>query len=399
VILLESLRIALQNLWANPLRSFLTLIGIAVGIAAVLHVVALGEITRQNIDARLESMGSNVLLIQPGYSRMRGIRTAEGVTNLAWHDAREIESESPVIVAAVPIFSGQATAEVRDQSWRTRATGTTPAHFRVNNDTLSLGRIFSDAEVVQRARVAVIGDTVRSELFGDADPLGANIFVNSQRFEVIGALEAKGESWVNPDDQIFVPITTAQERLFGVDHVSSILAQMRSGADLDEAFFDIESILRRSHRLRDDQDNDFRVRRQDFFESTIQDTNREIANFVLVIAGVSLLVGGLGIANVMLVSVTERIREIGIRRSLGANRLHVLVQFLAEAMVLGVAGGLLGVAGGTAFNRLVIGPHAPLAWDWMIYSFAICAAIGVVAGMYPATRAAYENVLEALRYE
>jgi putative ABC transport system permease protein len=227
--------------------------------------------------------------------------------------------------------------------------------------------------------VAVLGDTVWNELFERRYPVGEKIMINSQRFTVIGALETKGEDWWNPDDQIFVPLTTAQERLFGVDHLTSI--------------------LRRGHRLREDQENDFRVRRQDFFLATIQDTNREIASLIVIIALVSLLVGALGIANVMLVSVAERTREIGIRRSLGAHRLHILTQFLTEAVLLGITGGLLGVLLGATINRLAIGPETAIPWDWVGYSFAICAGIGVVAGMYPATQAAYKNVLEALRYE
>jgi putative ABC transport system permease protein len=396
VIVLENLRIALQSLLANPLRSLLTLTGIAVGIGAVLHVVSLGEITQQRINERLESMGTDVLLIRPGYSRMRGVRTGDAVVNLTWDEARELENESGVIVRTVPTYSGQGNAEFRDRNWRTRITGATAAYFDVNNEMLAAGRAFTDREVAQRSRVAVLGDTVWKELLDRRDPVASTILVNSRRYTVIGALEAKGEGWFNPDDQIFVPLTTAQERLFGVDHLSSILAQMPGSDDFEEALFDIETILRRSHRLRPDEDNDFRVRRQDFFLSTIQDTNRELASFIIVIALVSLLVGGLGI---MLVSVTERIREIGIRRSLGANRLHILVQFLTEAVVLGIAGGGIGVGGGFAFNRLYIGVDAPLSWDWVGYSFAICAGIGAIAGSYPALRAANENVIEALRYE
>jgi putative ABC transport system permease protein len=398
VVALESLRIALQSLLANPLRSLLTLIGIGVGIGAVLHVVGLGQATQARVREQLESMGTNVLLIRPGYSRMRGVRTGDNVTTLLWDDARELEQSSAVIVQAAPTYSDQGNAEFRDRNWRTRVTGVTPAGFEVDNDRPIAGRIFSQHEVDARARVAVLGDTVWQELFDRGDALGAEILVNSQRFQVIGVLEAKGEGWSNPDDQIFVPLSTAQERLFGVDHLSSILAQMRSSDDFDEALFDIETLLRRSHRLRPDQDNDFQVRRQDFFLTTIQDTNREIARFVVLIALVSLLVGGLGIANVMLVSVTERTHEIGIRRSLGANRGHILVQFLTEAVVLGIAGGLLGVLGGAAFN-LYSGLDSPVSWRWVGYSFGICAGIGVLAGMYPATRAAYENVLDALRYE
>ncbi len=399
MVALENLRIALQSLLANPLRSLLTLIGIAVGIGAVLHVVSLGRMTQQRINERLESMGTNVLLVRPGYSRMRGVRTAENVVTLKWHETRELERESEVIDLAVPTYSGQGSAEFRDRNWRTRVTGTTGSYFEINNETLAIGRAFSEREVTQRSRVAVLGDTVWQELFDREDPMGAQILVNSQRFTVIGALKAKGEGWSNPDDQIFVPLTTAQERLFGVDYLSSMLVQMRGAGDFDEALFDIETILRRSHRLREDRDNDFRVRRQDFFLSTIQDTNRDIANFIVIIALVSLLVGGLGIANVMLVSVTERTREIGIRRSLGANRLHILVQFLTESVVLGLVGGLLGVVAGSAFTRFTIGGALASAWDWVGYSFGICAGIGTIAGLYPALQAAYKNVLEALRYE
>jgi putative ABC transport system permease protein len=399
VFALENPRIALQSLLANPLRSFLTLIGIAVGIGAVLHVVSLGELTQQRINERLESMGTDVLLIRPGYSRMRGVRTADRVVTLKWNEARQLENESDVISLAVPTYSGQANAEFRGQNWQTRITGTTAAYFEVNNENLAAGRVFGGREVVERSRVAVLGDTVWQELFDRRDAVGSKILINSQRFTVIGALEAKGEGWHNPDDQIFVPLTTAQERLFGVDHLSSVLAQIRAADDFEEALFDIEAILRRSHRLRADQDNDFRVRRQDFFLSTIRDTNREIASLIIIIALISLLVGGLGIANVMLVSVTERTREIGIRRSLGANRSHILVQFLTEAVVLGLVGALLGVVLGTTFTRLSIGAEAAVPWDWVAYSFAICAGIGTVAGLYPAMQAAYKNVLDALHYE
>ena len=399
MVLGENLRIALRSLWVNPLRSLLTLIGIAVGIAAVLHVVGLGRITQDNIRNRLESLGLNVLIVRPDNSLMHGVRTAQAVTSLTWADAREIEAGSEVILRAVPTFSGAGAAEFRDVNWQTRVTGTTADHFTVNNDTIAIGRAFSDREVRRRSRVAVLGDTVRAELFGDESPIGERILVNSQRFTVIGVLEAKGEGWGNPDDQIWVPITTAQERLFGVDHLSSVLAQMRSPDDFEEALFDIETILRRSHRLRGDQDNDFQVWRQDFFLTATRDTTREIARFVVLIAMVSLLVGGLGIANVMLVSVTERTREIGLRRALGATRLHILTQFLTESMVLGATGGLLGVLLAAALNELILGGLAPLAKDWVIYSFGICAGIGMLAGMYPATRAAYEDVVDALRYE
>ena len=399
MIIFENLLLALQSLKTNPLRSVLTLVGIAVGIGAVLYVVALGEITQRRINERLESLGSNVLLIRPGFSRMRGVRTAANVVNLEWKDARELASNSEVITVTVPTYSGQGVAEFRDNVWNTRITGTTSEYEFVNNDHPIAGRFFTQDELDRRTRVCILGATVHEKLFENSSPIGESILIKSKRFTVIGLLGAKGESWSNPDDQIFIPLTTAQERVYGVDYLSSILAQMRSAKNHDEALFDIETILRRNHRLRPDEDNDFRVRRQDFFLSTIQDTNKEIADFIIIIALVSLLVGGIGIANVMLVSVTERTREIGVRRAVGAMKVHIMFQFLTEAMILGVLGGLIGVSGGVAFNQFNIGEGFMVPWRWVGFSFVICAGIGVLAGIYPAVRAANENVIDAVRYE
>jgi len=399
MILFENLHLALRSLKTNPLRSVLTLIGIAVGIGAVLYVVVLGEITQRSIKERLESLGSDILIIRPGFSRRGGVRTSASVVNLTWDDAREMVATSEAIRKAVPIYSGQGVLEFEDQNWNTRVTGTTPAYVSVNNDDPIEGRFFNQDELEHRARVCILGATVHEELFAGRSPIDQSISINSKRFNVIGLLGAKGESWSNPDDQVFIPLTTAQERLFGSDYLSSIYAQMRSNKDYDEALFDIETILRRNHRLRFDQENDFRVRRQDLFLSTIQETNEEIANFIIVIAAVSLVVGGIGIANMMLVSVTERIREIGVRRAVGARKAHVLIQFLTESMILGVLGGVLGVVGGSIFNQVQIGAGLILPWSWILYSFIICAGIGMLAGLYPALRAANENVIVALRYE
>jgi len=399
MVISENLIQSLQSLKANPLRSILTLIGIAVGIAAVLYVVALGEITQRSIKERLESLGSNVLIIRPGYSHHRGIRTGVNVVNLTWDDAKEISSSSNTILITIPVSSDQAVTEYQDKTWSTRVSGTTPEYISVNNDKLVEGRYFTANELEQRSRVCILGATVHEKLFGDQSPIGESIYIKSKRFLVIGLLGAIGESWSSPDDQIFMPITTAQERLFGVDYLSSILTQMRSAKDYDEALFDIEMILRRNHRLRPDQDNDFRVRRQDLFLSTIQETNQEIADFIIIIALVSLVVGGIGIANVMLVSVTERIREIGIRRAIGARKLHIILQFLTEALILGLFGGIFGIIGGTIFNIINIQAGFILPLKWLLYSFMICAGIGIFAGLYPALRAANENVIDALRYE
>jgi putative ABC transport system permease protein len=244
-----------------------------------------------------------------------------------------------------------------------------------------------------------MGATVQQKLFIDKSPVGETILVNKKRFTVIGLLGAKGENWGSPDDQIFVPLTPAQERIFGVDFLNGMMAQVRSPKDYSEAMFDVETTLRRNHRLREDIDNDFEVRKQDLFLTTIQETNQDIAKFIVLIALVSLLVGGIGIANVMLVSVTERTREIGIRRAIGAKRFHILTQFLAEAATLGVVGGVLGVLAGSIYTRIYIGVEMVMPWQWIGYSFGICAGIGIVAGLYPALRAANRDVIEALRYE
>ena len=399
MILLENINIGFGNLRTNPLRSILTLIGIAVGIAAVLYVVILGEITKQNINERLESLGSNILMIRPGASHFRGVRTAMSVSNLTWDEARAITANSNVIIATIPTYSGSGIVEYQDKNWNTRITGTTPDYAPLNNIVPIQGRFFTDAEVISRERVCVIGSTVHKELFEQESPIGQSMYIKSKRFEIIGLLEEKGESWFSPDDQVFIPITTAQERLFGVDHLSMILAQLESNEGYDEALFDIETTLRRSHRLRADQENDFRVRRQDFFLSTIQETNTELANFIILIALVSLVVGGIGIANVMLVSVTERIREIGIRRAIGATRIMIMTQFLIEAVVLGLVGGLLGVIGGVVLNHWIVGAQLILPWMWIGYSMLICVAVGLIAGLFPAYHAAKMDVIDALRYE
>jgi len=399
MLILENVTEGLHSLRANPLRSSLTLLGIAVGISAVLYVVILGEITKKRINDRLQELGPNVLIIRPEFAHGHGVHFDVDVVNLTWDDAREIAATSSVIAQTVPVYSGNGPAEYLDKNRSSRISGTTPAYFPVNNVVPIEGRSFTNQELLERARVCVIGATVRKDLFGDESPIGKKLLLKSNTFDVIGLLPVKGESWSSPDEQIYVPLTTAQERLFGVNYLNTVMAQMRSSSDYEEALFDIESILRRNHRLRPDQENDFEVRRQDFFLSTIQETNVELANFIIIIALVSLFVGGIGIANVMLVSVTERTREIGIRRAVGASRPMIIFQFLMESIVLGVFGGCLGIIGGIIINKVMIGGSLILPWLWIGYSILICMAVGTAAGFYPALRAARLNVIDALRYE
>lgn len=399
MLLFENVKIGLVSIRSNPLRSALTLLGISIGIAAVLYVVILGEVTKASISKRLEALGSNVLMIRPGASHFRGVSTAINVENLTWDDARILAKDSDVIGTTVPVYSAAAGVEYQDVNWHGRITGTTPNYAPVSNCILSEGRFFTESELNQRQRVCVLGSTVRDELFADESPVGKSILINSKNFEVIGQLAIKGEEWNSPDDQIFVPLTTAQSRLFGIDYVTMIMAQLKSSRDYEEALYDIETTLRQRHRLRQDQDNDFSVRRQDFFLSTIQETNTELANFIILIALVSLVVGGIGIANMMLVSVTERTREIGARRAVGATRTIIMTQFVIEAIVLGSVGGLLGVLGGFVVNYFKAGWTLFIPLHWIVYSLLICMTVGLMAGLYPAYRAARMNVIDALRYE
>jgi putative ABC transport system permease protein len=395
----RDLRLALESLRHNPLRSTLTLVGIAVGIAAVLYVVTLGEAARARIEERLANLGANVLLVQPGSPRVRGVSQELGSENLTRKDAEDILAASEVVTAVVPEYSGSGQVEFGQANQRTRITGTVPAYETVNAFRPEVGEWFQDADVASLGRVALLGADVAKELFPEGGAVGETIAINDVRFRVLGVLASKGGGWRNPDEQVFVPLTTAQTRLFGVDHVTMLYAQVRDPASIQEAFFDIETVIRRNHRLRPDQPNDFRIRRQDVFLSAVQETNQDIAQLILLIALISLVVGGIGIANVMLISVFERTREIGVRRALGARRGDILRQFLVESAALSLFGGVLGVVCGAILNGVTLAPEGSIPLPWIGYSFGICAGVGILSGLYPAVKAAHLDVIDALRYE
>lgn len=391
--------VAVGSLRGNPLRTFLTLLGISVGIGAVMYVVMLGEVAQARIRERLEALGANVLIVRPGNARMRGVSQSGARESLTWQDARDVVEESRVIREVVPEFSGNGQLEYQGRSHQTRITGTLPTYEEVNKHRAASGHWFRDADVGRSARVAVLGADVVQELFPNGDAIGEMVAVNDVHFEIVGVLESKGGGWRNPDDQVFVPLTTAQRRLFGADHITTMYAQVTSSSAVQEAFFDVETILRRNHRLRPDQDNDFRIRKQDVFLSTVQETNQEVARLILLIALVSLVVGGIGIANVMLISVVERTREIGVRRAIGARRRDIMGQFLVESGMLGVLGGVLGLAGGVVLTKFALPPIASFPLQWVVYSCLICIGIGVTSGLYPAVKAAHLDVIDAIRYE
>ncbi|NUO83081.1 ABC transporter permease, partial [candidate division KSB1 bacterium] len=292
-----------------------------------------------------------------------------------------------------------------NKNTNTRITGTTPNYGEVRNVAAVQGRYFTPQEELTRARVCVIGSTVRDNLFDpNEDPIGKTARISRMNFQVIGVLETKGQSggWMNPDDQILIPLATAQMRLFGVDYISNSAIQVVDAAMMEKAFYDVERILRRQHRLRDTQDNDFNIRNQADIISTLTSSTQTFTTLLAGIAGVSLLVGGIGIMNIMLVSVTERTREIGVRKAVGARRRDIMMQFLMEALTLSLIGGTLGVLAGISASHLL----ARLAdWNTLIspesiaISFLFAAAVGIVFGLYPARRAALQDTIVALRYE
>jgi putative ABC transport system permease protein len=401
----ESVLTALNSLIANKLRALLTMLGIIIGVAAVITMIAIGEGAQKAVIERIQALGSNLLFVSPGAARGGGIvivqfGTSQRLTN---KDAVAIGARSAVVEAVVPEFSRNAQVKYENRNWNTRIVGTTPDYETVRNFPVVDGRYFNNSEERAAAKVCLVGATVVESIFGSVDPMGKVIRIAGQSFTVIGVLERKGQGgWQNPDDQILVPLTTAQRRIFGVDYVSQIAVKVANDKVMDEAFYDIERILRREHKLREDQDNDFTIRNQADIISTFQETQQTFTFLLAGIAAVSLLVGGIGIMNIMIVSVTERTREIGIRKAIGARKSDVMSQFLIESVALSVAGGLLGIGLGLLASYLITtyGNMTPLISPFaIVISFSSASIVGIAFGLYPAWKAANQNVIDALRYE
>ena len=398
----EIFRVALEAIRANKLRSFLTALGIIIGIAAVITMVALGEGAQRNVEARLQSLGVNTLTVRPGQEMFGGVD--RGDAELTVEDAQALIREPRAILDVTPEMERRIQVEYGTANGNISVVGGWPSYFSINNFQLAAGRLFNPNEERGRRRVAVVGANVGSLLQTTSEELiGKTIRVQGVPFEVIGVLVAKGSSgWQNPDDGIYLPLSTAQFRVFGTDRVRSISVQAVSESQMDAALAEIDQVLRREHRLRATQGSDFTVRNQTTLVQTFQETTRTFSFLLAGIAAVSLLVGGIGIMNIMLVSVTERTREIGVRKALGARRRDILLQFLIEALVLCLAGGtigvLAGVGGATALSRMA-GWNTAVSIDAMALAFFFSGAVGVFFGLWPARRAASLDPIEALRYE
>jgi len=400
---LEILRVALGALRATKLRSLLTMLGIVIGVAAVMTMVALGSGAQRAVEAQLDAMGTDLLSIYPG----RGGRwwgASDTRVPLTVDDVDALRAKTKTLKAVVPTLGGRVDAEYGTGSTNANVVATTANFAEVNRFSLEFGTFFTDADDLARRRVAVLGYEVPEELgVPAAELLGRDISLRGVRFLVIGILVRKGEQpGPDPDDSIYIPFRTGQYRLFGTDHLQSIAVQVVRRDSIALAMLEIEGALRSQHRLRPDEDNDFRLIDRTQFLEARADASATLTFLLAGIAAVSLLVGGIGIMNIMLVSVTERTREIGIRMAIGATRRSVLLQFLTEALVLCALGGLIGILTGAAAAWVI---SYTRGWDTVVSPEAVALAvgfsfaIGIFFGVWPARRAAQLDPIEALRYE
>ena len=403
MLILETMRVALEAIRAHKLRSLLTMLGIVIGVAAVIAMVALGEGAQRAVKEQISRLGTNVLAVRPGQLWFRGVRSGE-TAELTPEDAETVLAEAPSVIAIAPEMRSSLQVEFGNSNVNMRVVGTGPLYAEINGYDVALGRFFDQPENEGRRRVAVLGGAIPATLGASPQQLvGQQIRIRNITFDVVGVLEEKGSfSWFNYDEQIYVPLETARFRLMGTDRLSSFNVKVADGTSMSVAMAQIEEILRRQHRLRVGDENDFWIQNRAELMGTQEETTRTFSFLLAGIATVSLLVGGIGIMNIMLVSVTERTREIGVRKAMGATRRAVLMQFLLEALVLCLVGGLLGIIVGVTGSSLL----ASLAnWNTAVSANAVLlavlfsASVGLFFGIWPARRAAKLDPIVALRYE
>ena len=402
MLLGETVWIALQSIWGNLFRATLTILGIVIGVAAVITMVALGTGAQRAIDEQMEALGGDILSIGSSSWFSRGV--ARNQQTLTTADAVALARESTYFDGVVPEIDRRQQIKYGNKNLNLTILGTTPNYADVHLFDVAVGRMFNESDDSARRRVAVLGSEVPGMLDVEATSIvGRTIQIRSISFEVVGVLEAKGSSgWRNPDDDIWIPLSTAQFRVAGSDIVENISVKVRDSTSIELAMVDIERILRREHGILPGADNDFAImNRKQFLDSRQEAT--EIFTYLLAgIAGVSLLVGGIGIMNIMLVTVTERTREIGIRKAMGATNGNIMLQFLVEAMVLCLCGGGLGLAlgaGASYFAAEFAGWQTQISLSSAVTAFTFSGAVGLVFGMWPAKRAASLDPIDALRYE
>jgi putative ABC transport system permease protein len=393
---------------ANRLRTFLTMLGMVIGVGAVILMMAIGEGAQQSIKRSIDSMGSNLFVILSGSSSTSGSRSGSGNSSaLNINDANAV-GDLEDIAAIAPISTGNAQVIFSGSNWNTSIIGTFPTYFSIRGWNVDSGELFSDADIRSANRVALIGKTVAENLFGDdIDPIGKTIRIKKSPFMILGVLESKGQSFDgrDQDDTIIVPITTAQRKLFGNQipgSVRMIMAQAKSEKYMGVAEDAINDLIRQRHNIRENAESDFSVRNLTAMAKTASDTAKTMSMLLGAIASISLLVGGIGIMNIMLVSVTERTREIGIRMAIGAREKDILLQFLLEACVISIVGCVIGVAlglGGALLVKKMVGAEILISMQSIVLAFSVAASVGVFFGYYPASKAAKLHPIEALRYQ
>ncbi len=399
----ETIRVALASIRANKLRALLTMLGVIIGVAAVITVVAMGTGAQKAVEDKINSLGASLVQINAGQGMSRGVATQDRAALLV-ADYEALRRDATTLSEVVPELQKNQQVQLVGTNINTSIVGTTANYPKARNYTITTGRMFTDGDDAGRQLYAVVGSDVPKMLNVNAGAIiGQQILIRKLRFEVIGVLSSKGsQGWQNPDEQILIPLNTARYRIFGTDRLRSIAVVVRDKVPMEQGMVEAERIMRREHKIRPGADNNFQIVSPKEFLATQQQTSETFSLLLLAIAGVSLLVGGIGIMNIMLVSVTERTKEIGIRKALGATKLTIMGQFLIEALVLCLAGGLVGILLGWGASSLV---SQKLGWSTVIspvavgVAFAFSALVGLFFGLWPARRAASLDPIQALRYE
>ncbi|CAZ98412.1 ABC transporter permease [Zobellia galactanivorans] len=404
--LLNLLKIAYKAIVLNKLRTLLTMLGIIIGVASVIAMLAIGEGSKESIRSTISSMGSNMITIRPGEDVRGGVRQdASAMESLTLDDYYAIKEKTELLSYVSPLVNGGGQVINGSNNWPSTIYGVNPEYLDIKVVGLQSGSMFTDAEVKSASKVAVIGQTVVDNVFPDGtDPVGQMIRFNNIPFMVIGVLEEKGENTFgqDQDDVVIAPYTTVQKRILAIDHLNQIMASSISEEDAPDAVEEVTEILRAQHKLSATEDDDFHVRSMEELISTFSSTSEMLTILLVAVAGISLLIGGIGIMNIMYVSVKERTKEIGLRMAVGGKGSDILMQFLIEAILISITGGVLGVIlglGATVFIEKFLHWPTSVALYSIIISFAVCAVTGIFFGWYPARKASVLDPITALRYE